>query len=170
MHELLTAVATPQPTPENDGIFLIIDVIIKFYQTGIDDHLPVFGLLVLIVADILLGVARAWAQNRFSSSKLRKGVVSHVTVFLAVMFSYPFAEYAGQAGFVNSFILAMVASYAASIVKNLSMLGVKLPYLENFIERNLDHDKELFQQDGDVRHKTPKKAAPKKKKEGGKKT
>lgn len=169
MHELLLTAVTRQPAPDKDGIFLIIDVIVRFYQTGIDDHLPVFGLLVLIVADILLGVARAWAQNRFSSSKLRKGVVSHVTVFLAVMFSYPFAEYAGQAAFVNSFILAMVASYAASILKNLSMLGVKLPYLENFIERNLDHDKELFQQDGDVRHKTPKQA-PKKKKEGGKKS
>lgn len=141
-----TAATLEKVTPRDpDGIFKVISIINDFYNNGIDEHLAVLALLCLIVADILLGVARAWAQHTFSSSKLRKGIVSHVTMFLAVFLTYPFFVYSGQVGFINSFIFAMIASYGASILKNLSILGVKLPYLDKFVERNIDHDKELFQ-------------------------
>lgn len=131
---------------EPDGLLRIFEIVENFYSTSIDDHLLVFALLCLIIFDIVLGVARAWAQHNFSSSKLRKGVVSHVSVFLAVFFTYPFALHAGAVVYINGFILSMVASYGASILKNLSVLGVKFPALDAFVARNIDHDKDLFQQ------------------------
>ena len=55
--------------PGPDGISKILHIVKEFYGTGIDDHLQVFGLLVLIVADIALGFSRAWATNSISSNK-----------------------------------------------------------------------------------------------------
>ena len=76
-----------------DGISKILQIVNEFYRTGIDDHLQVFGLLVLIVADIVLGFSRAWATNSISSNKLRKGIISHTSMFIAVAIAYPYIIY-----------------------------------------------------------------------------
>ncbi|SFU85787.1 hypothetical protein SAMN05660328_1151, partial [Streptococcus gallolyticus] len=44
--------------PEPDGLMHILHIIGNFYEDGIDDHLAVFALLVVIVFDILLGFSR----------------------------------------------------------------------------------------------------------------
>lgn len=42
-----------------DGIFGVFEVVKDFYEHGIDEHLWVFLLMLVIVADIVLGVSRA---------------------------------------------------------------------------------------------------------------
>ena len=56
-----------------DGIFGIIEIVRDFYAHGIDEHMIVFVLMVVVALDIVLGVSRAWAYHEYSSRKWRKG-------------------------------------------------------------------------------------------------
>ena len=115
-----------------DGIFGIFQVVKDFYDHGIDEHIWVFLLMVIIFSDIAIGVARAWAFHEFSSSKFRKGLVGHIAMFTFVAIFYPFAV------FMN---LAMIAAYGSSILASLSALGVEIPYIDKYIKKNIDKDK-----------------------------
>lgn len=124
-----------------DGIFGIFDVVRDFYEHGIDDHLWVFLLMITIAADIVLGVSRAWAYHEFSSSKFRKGLVSHTAMIVFVAIFYPFAAFMNLGGVLDTFILAMVAAYGSSILASLSALGVEIPYFDKYIKQNIDKEK-----------------------------
>ena len=52
-----------------DGIFGVFEVVRDFYNHGIDEHIIVFLLIIIVAADIILGVSRAWAYHDFSSRK-----------------------------------------------------------------------------------------------------
>lgn len=56
--------------PKPDGIFGIIEIVRDFYDHGIDEHMIVFALMVVVALDIVLGVSRAWAYHEFSSPKM----------------------------------------------------------------------------------------------------
>lgn len=124
-----------------DGIFGIFDVVRDFYEHGIDDHLWVFLLMITIAADIALGVSRAWAYHEFSSSKFRKGLVSHTAMIVFVAIFYPFAAFMNLGGVLDTFILAMIAAYGSSILASLSALGVEIPYFDKYIKKNIDKEK-----------------------------
>lgn len=124
-----------------DGIFGIFRVVKDFYEHGIDEHLWVFLLMVVIVADIFLGVSRAWAFHEFSSSKFRKGLVGHIAMFTFVAIFYPFAVFMNLGGVLDTFIFAMIAAYGSSILANLSALGVEIPYIDKYIKKNIDKEK-----------------------------
>lgn len=124
-----------------DGIWGILDVVRNFYEHGIDDHLWVFLLMVVIAADIILGVSRAWAYHEFSSSKFRKGLVSHTAMIVFVAIFYPFAAFMNLGGVIDTFILAMIAAYGSSILASLSALGVEIPYFDKYIKKNIDKEK-----------------------------
>lgn len=124
-----------------DGIFGILDVVRNFYEHGIDDHLWVFLLMVVIAVDIILGVSRAWAYQEFSSSKFRKGLVSHTAMIVFVAIFYPFAAFMNLGGVLDTFILAMIAAYGSSILASLSALGVEIPYFDKYIKQNIDKEK-----------------------------
>lgn len=124
-----------------DGIFEIFDVVRNFYEHGIDEHLWVFLLMVVIAADIVLGVSRAWAYHEFSSSKFRKGLVSHTAMILFVAIFYPFAAFMNLGGMLDAFIMAMIAAYGSSILASLSALGVEIPYFDKYVKKNIDKDK-----------------------------
>lgn len=124
-----------------NGVFGIFDVVKEFYEYGIDEHLWVFLLVVIIGCDIVLGVSRAWAFHEFSSSKFRKGLVSHAAMILFVAIFYPFAVFMNLGAVVDTFIFAMIAAYVSSILANLSSLGVEIPYLDKYIRRNIDKEK-----------------------------
>lgn len=124
-----------------DGIWGILDVVRNFYEHGIDDHLWVFLLMVVIAADIILGVSRAWAYHEFSSSKFRKGLVSHTAMIVFVAIFYPFAAFMNLGGVLDTFILAMIAAYGSSILASLSALGVEIPYFDKYIKNNIDKEK-----------------------------
>lgn len=124
-----------------DGIFGIFQVVKDFYDHGIDEHLWVFLLMLVILADIFLGVSRAWAFHEFSSSKFRKGLVGHIAMFTFVAIFYPFAIYMSLGGVLDTFIFAMIAAYGSSILASLSALGVEIPYIDKYIKKNIDKEK-----------------------------
>lgn len=124
-----------------DGIFGIFNVVRDFYEHGIDDHLCVFLLMVIIACDIAVGVSRAWAYHEFSSSKFRKGLVSHTAMIVFVAIFYPFAAFMNLGGVLDTFILAMIAAYGSSILASLSALGVEIPYFDKYIKKNIDKEK-----------------------------
>ena len=124
-----------------DGIFGVFEVVKDFYEHGIDDHLWVFLLMLVIVADIVLGVSRSWAFHEFSSRRFRKGLVSHTAMLIIVMVSYPFMVFMNLGGAMDAFIFAMLSAYGASILAGLSALGVEIPYFDKYIKKNIDKDK-----------------------------
>ena len=124
-----------------DGIFGVFDVVRDFYEHGIDEHLWVFLLMVIIACDIIVGVSRAWAYHEFSSSKFRKGLVSHTAMITFVAIFYPFAAFMNLGGVLDTFILAMIAAYGSSILASLSALGVEIPYFDKYIKNNIDKEK-----------------------------
>lgn len=124
-----------------DGIFGIFQVVKDFYDHGIDEHLWVFLLMIIIFSDIAIGVARAWAFHEFSSSKFRKGLVGHIAMFTFVAIFYPFAVYMNLGGILDTFIFAMIAAYGSSILASLSALGVEIPYIDKYIKNNIDKEK-----------------------------
>lgn len=124
-----------------DGLFGIFQVVKDFYEHGIDEHLWVFLLMLVITADIILGVSRAWAYHEFSSSKFRKGLVSHTAMLVIVAVSYPFMIYMNLGGAMDAFIFAMLSAYGASILASLSALGVEIPFIDRYVKKNIDKDK-----------------------------
>lgn len=124
-----------------DGIFGVFDVVRDFYEHGIDDHLWVFILMVIIFSDIVVGVSRAWAAHEFSSSKFRKGLVSHTAMITFVAIFYPFAVFMNLSSVIDTFIFAMIAAYGSSVLASLSALGVEIPYIDKYVKRNIDKDK-----------------------------
>ena len=124
-----------------DGIFGVFEVVKDFYEHGIDEHLWVFLLMLVIVADIVLGVSRSWAFHEFSSRRFRKGLVSHTAMLIIVMVSYPFMVFMNLGGAMDAFIFAMLSAYGASILASLSALGVEIPYIDKFVKRNIDKEK-----------------------------
>lgn len=124
-----------------DGIFGVFEVVKDFYEHGIDEHLWVFLLMLVIVADIVLGVSRAWAYHEFSSRRFRKGLVSHTAMLIIVAVSYPFMVYMNLGGAMDAFIFAMLSAYGASILASLSALGVEIPFIDRYVKINIDKDK-----------------------------
>lgn len=124
-----------------DGLFGIFQVVKDFYEHGIDEHLWVFLLMLVITADIILGASRAWAYHEFSSSKFRKGLVSHTAMLIIVAVSYPFMIYMNLGGAMDAFIFAMLSAYGASILASLSALGVEIPFIDRYVKKNIDKDK-----------------------------
>ena len=124
-----------------DGIFGIFQVVKDFYDHGIDEHLWVFLLMVIIFSDIIIGVSRAWAFHELSSSKFRKGLVGHIAMFTFVAIFYPFAVFMNLGGVLDTFIFAMIAAYGSSILASLSALGVEIPYIDKYIKKNIDKEK-----------------------------
>ena len=124
-----------------DEIWGVLDVVRNFYEHGIDDHLWVFLLMIIIASDIVVGVSRAWAYHEFSSSKFRKGLVSHTAMIIFVAIFYPFANFMNLGGMLDAFIMAMIAAYGSSILASLSALGVEIPYFDKYIKKNIDKEK-----------------------------
>lgn len=130
-----------------DGIFELFNVVRDFYEHGIDEHPWVFFLVIVIFSDIAVGVARAWAAHELSSTKFRKGAISHTVMIVFVVIFYPFANFMNLASVVDTFIFAMIAAYGSSILASLSALGVEIPYIDKYVKRNIDKEKFFLKED-----------------------
>ena len=124
-----------------DGIFELFNVVRDFYEHGIDEHPWVAILMVIIFSDIAVGVSRAWAAHELSSTKFRKGAISHTVMIVFVAIFYPFANFMNLTSIVDTFIFSMIAAYGSSILASLSALGVEIPYIDKYIKKNIDKEK-----------------------------
>lgn len=124
-----------------DGIFDLFNVVRDFYEHGIDEHPWVAILMVIIFSDIAVGVSRAWAAHELSSTKFRKGAISHTVMIVFVAIFYPFANFMNLTSIVDTFIFSMIAAYGSSILASLSALGVEIPYIDKYIKKNIDKEK-----------------------------
>ena len=88
-----------------------------------------------------MGVSRAWAYHELSSSKFRKGAVSHGSMIIFVAIFYPFANFMNLTSVVDTFIFAMIAAYGSSILASVSAIGVEIPYIDKYVKRNIDKEK-----------------------------
>ena len=129
------------PEDSADGIIHLFQVVGDFYNKGIDDHLIVAALLLVIIIDILLGTSCAWAHHEYKSYIFRRGLVSHVAMFTLTAILYPLFMFAGLSEGADSFILAMIFAYVSSILANLARLGVHIPYIDSFVRNNIDSHK-----------------------------
>ncbi|MCE2283191.1 phage holin family protein [Streptococcus thermophilus] len=130
-----------------DGLYEVLNIVRVFYEHGIDNHLSVCLLIIMIGCDIVLGVSRAWAFHVLSSFKFRKGLVSHLATSLFVIIFYPFALFMHLGSVLDTFIYAMMAAYGSSILANLSSLGVQFPLIDKYIRLNIDKEKFTFLED-----------------------
>ena len=124
-----------------DGIFELFNVVRDFYEHGIDEHPWVAILMIIIFSDIAVGVSRAWAAHELSSTKFRKGAISHTVMIVFVAIFYPFANFMNLTSIVDTFIFSMIAAYGSSILASLSALGVEIPYIDKYIKKNIDKEK-----------------------------
>ena len=124
-----------------DGIFELFNVVRDFYEHGIDEQPWVAILMVIIFSDIAVGVSRAWAAHELSSTKFRKGAISHTVMIVFVAIFYPFANFMNLTSIVDTFIFSMIAAYGSSILASLSALGVEIPYIDKYIKKNIDKEK-----------------------------
>lgn len=124
-----------------DGIFELFNVVRDFYEHGIDEHPWVAILMVIIFSDIAVGVSRAWAAHELSSTKFRKGAISHTVMIVFVAIFYPFANFMNLTSIVDTFIFSMIAAYVSSILASLSALGVEIPYIDKYVKKNIDKEK-----------------------------
>jgi len=147
MIELLTGTSIQQahsptnqiaPQDSTDGLMHLLHIIGEFYAEGIDDHLMVALLLFVIIFDIILGVSCAWVYREYKSYKFRKGLVSHLSMFIVTALMYPLFVFAGLASGADSFIAAMVFAYGSSILANLARLGIHIPYIDEYVRNNID--------------------------------
>lgn len=136
-----------------DGIFGLFDVVRDFYAHGIDEHPWVLILVIIIFSDIAVGVARAWVAHELSSTKFRKGAISHTVMIVFVAMFYPFANFMNLTSIVDTFIFAMIAAYGSSILASLSALGVEMPFIDKYVKRNIDKEKFFLKEvENDERH------------------
>ena len=130
-----------------DGIFELFNVVRDFYEHGIDEHPWVAILMVIIFSDIAVGVSRAWAAHELSSTKFRKGAISHTVMIVFVVIFYPFANFMNLTSIVDTFIFSMIAAYVSSILASLSALGVEIPYIDKYVKKNIDKEKFFLEEE-----------------------
>lgn len=140
MKELYTLILLVPPR-QPDGIWRILHVLQDFYYNGIDDHLIVFLLMLIVIADIASGTARAWALGNFSSRKMRTGLMSHSFVFFTIAIGYPFVAFVGFSSLADLIISGLLVSYSLSFLRNLQLMGVNIPFIGQYIKDKVDNYK-----------------------------
>lgn len=133
--------------PPSDGIDKLIHFIVDFYRHGIDEHIMVAATFWIIFLDITLGYIRGWSTGVFSSTISRKGLGSHAFVFITVSVSYPLAVLANIQTEADMFIYYLFFSYAASILKNGEAIGIKIPFITNYVSERVDPHKDKDKED-----------------------
>ena len=112
------------------------------YYKLIDNKL-IFLLFLAIMLDIGTGLLKSLVQKSTQgkphSTKGIIGVLKHMTVFFSIVVIYPYFDIQGLSVYVDSFILAVISTYAISIAENWGQ--AKLPgyqYLSKYLAKLQD--------------------------------
>jgi len=85
----------------------------------------IFSLLILL--DLITGLAKAISLKVVTSTKGLNGVVKHLSIFSLVLALVPMMYYLEMSTFGIAFIIFFILQYAVSILENLEQLGIPMP-------------------------------------------
>ena len=97
----------------------------RYYHLVKDVYIHVFTLVVVL--DILTGVAKAFVSKTLNSTINRRGLIEHIIVCVMCITVYPYLLYLGFNEIATAFLLFFTLSYCLSLIENLSALGVPFP-------------------------------------------
>ena len=97
----------------------------RYYHLVQDVYIHAFTLVVLL--DILTGVAKAFVTKTLNSTINRRGLIEHIVVCVMCITVYPYLLYLGFNEIATAFLLFFLLSYCLSLIENLSALGVPFP-------------------------------------------
>lgn len=94
----------------------------------LDNNALLFTLAVLIIADVITGIAKSIITSTTDSSVGKKGFAIHVTVILLVGILYPWSIAIGYKWLGDSVLSVWIFMYATSITENVGQMGLPLPH------------------------------------------
>lgn len=97
----------------------------RYYHLVKDVYIHAFTLM--IVLDVLTGVAKAFVTKTLNSTINRRGLIGHLIVAVMCITVYPYLLYLGFNEIATAFLLFFTLSYCLSLIENLSALGVPFP-------------------------------------------
>lgn len=97
----------------------------RYYHLVHDVYIHAFTLM--IVLDILTGVAKAFVTKTLNSTINRRGLIAHLIVTVMCITVYPYLLYLGFNEIATAFLLFFTLSYCLSLIENLSALGIPFP-------------------------------------------
>ena len=84
-------------------------------------------LLVFIIFDFITGTLKSFSNNTVYSKINKKGITSHITVFLfCIFFSWVFNIFK-VSEYSKVLIMFYIVSYGLSIIENIGKMGIPLP-------------------------------------------
>ena len=97
----------------------------QYYELFNDIY--IHALAVIIVFDIITGLAKAWVTKTVNSTIGRRGLIEHLIVLVLVVTVYPYLIYIGFEEVATAFIFFFIATYGVSLIENLAAIGVPFP-------------------------------------------
>lgn len=91
------------------------------------DNKFLYVLLFFIVFDIITGTLKAFSNNTVYSKISKKGVTSHITIFIFCIFFKIVFTLFGAEEYSEILIMFYIVSYGLSIIENISLMGIPLP-------------------------------------------
>lgn len=110
----------------------------------LDKNALLFTLAVLILADIVTGVAKSYITSTTDSTVGKRGLVIHLTVILLVWLLYPWSIAIGYKWVGDAVLWAWIFMYATSITENVGQMGLPLPH---FIKDKLNKLNDISEND-----------------------
>lgn len=111
------------PVLPNVGPFAWVDA-----MEHLDKNALLFTLAILIIADVITGIAKSIITSTTDSSVGKKGFAIHVTVILLVGILYPWSIAIGYKWLGDSVLSVWIFMYATSITENVGQMGLPLPH------------------------------------------
>lgn len=84
-------------------------------------------LFILIIADVITGIAKSIITHCVDSSIGKKGLAIHFTIILLVALLYPWSIAINYQWLGDSVLSLWIFMYATSIVENVGQMGLPLP-------------------------------------------
>lgn len=91
------------------------------------DNKFLYVLLFFIVFDIITGTLKAFSNNTVYSKISKKGITSHITIFIFCIFFKIVFSLFGAEEYSKILIMFYIVSYGLSIIENIGLMGVPLP-------------------------------------------
>lgn len=99
-----------------------------FAMEHLDKNPLLFTLGVLILADVITGIAKSLITSTTDSSIGKKGFAIHITVILLVWLLYPWSIAINYRWIGDAVLTVWIFMYATSIVENVGQMGLPLPH------------------------------------------